>query len=530
MDSKADRQDLLFYLLPLIHSNAPSFLPLLLALGAVLAAAVAIFRWTSRGGCAWADRSSTIPGPRGLPVLGSLLEMGDLAHHRLRSLSIAHGARKLMALSLGSTRVVITSAPEVAREILTSAAFADRPLKQSAAELLFGRAIGFAPYGDYWRGLRRIAANHLFSPRRIAAHEPQRQRHTEVMIDAIASAAGKDHGKSVGIRGFLQRASLANVMQGVFGRCYSGAEEAELQAMVREGFELLGAFNWSDHLPLLRAINVDPHSIQERCSKLVPRVQKFVQAIIDEHRQARSGGDDRESSDFVDVLLNLSGEEKLQDQDMIAVLWEMIFRGTDTTAILTEWMLAELVLHPEIQRRLYHEIEELQSKKSPPSPLSDQDVARMPLLQAVVKETLRLHPPGPLLSWARLSTQDVTIAGHHVPRGTTAMVNMWAITHDPAVWSEPELFVPDRFLGVEFDVKGTDLRLAPFGAGRRVCPGRALGLATVGLWLAKLVERFEFVEDKERPVDLSEVLKLSCEMVNPLSVGAVERCPIAASS
>jgi cytochrome P450 len=103
------------------------------------------------------------------------------------------------------------------------------------------------------------------------------------------------------------------------------------------------------------------------------------------------------------------------------------------------------------------------------------------------------------------------------------MVNMWAITHDPHVWEDPLEFRPERFLEMDVDVRGGDLRLAPFGAGRRVCPGKNLGLVTVTLWVAKLVHRFTWVEDAGHPVDLDEVLKLSCEMKHPLHAIAVQR-------
>lgn len=203
---------------------------------------------------------------------------------------------------------------------------------------------------------------------------------------------------------------------------------------------------------------------------------------------------------------------------------EMIFRGTDTTALLTEWVMAELVLNPSVQTKLRNELNSTFNSKT----LTDTDIADLPYLQAVVKETLRLHPPGPLLSWARLSTSDVRLSnGMLIPAETTAMVNMWAITHDPKVWEEPLVFNPDRFLGsaggAYMDVKGGDLRLAPFGAGRRVCPGRSLGLVTVSLWVAKLVHHFEWFQDVAKPVDLTEVLKLSCEMKNPLSTVALLR-------
>lgn len=202
----------------------------------------------------------------------------------------------------------------------------------------------------------------------------------------------------------------------------------------------------------------------------------------------------------------------------------MIFRGTDTTALLTEWVMAELVLHPEVQTKLQTELDMVVMNES----VTDADVAKLPYLQAVVKEALRVHPPGPLLSWARLSTSDVQLSnGMLVPTNTTAMVNMWAITHDPKIWPNPSEFNPGRFLesasGADVDVRGSDLRLAPFGAGRRVCPGKNLGLVTVSLWVAKLVHHFRWIQDVAHPVDLTEVLKLSCEMKSPLHAVAVTR-------
>ncbi|KAF2284184.1 hypothetical protein GH714_019837 [Hevea brasiliensis] len=103
------------------------------------------------------------------------------------------------------------------------------------------------------------------------------------------------------------------------------------------------------------------------------------------------------------------------------------------------------------------------------------------------------------------------------------MVNMWAITHDPGVWVDPLVFKPERFLNGDVDVKDGDLRLAPFGAGRRICPGKNLGLVTVTLWVAKLVHQFQWVQDLANPVDLSEVLRLSCEMKKPLQAVALQR-------
>ncbi|KAF9614432.1 hypothetical protein IFM89_018577 [Coptis chinensis] len=308
------------------------------------------------------------------------------------------------------------------------------------------------------------------------------------------------------------------MMHSVFGReyglCSMNKETEEVCELVEEGYEVLGMLNWSDHLPWLGAF--DPQKIRFRCSKIVSRVNQFVSQIIAEHRVRTS---ENKTSDFVDVLLSLQGADKLSDSDMAAVLWEMIFRGTDTVAIMIEWILARMVLHPEIQLTVQKELDQIVGKSRR---VRECDIPAMTYLPAVIKEVLRLHPPGPLLSWARLAITDTIVDGRPVPAGTTALVNMWAIMRDPEVWTEPMEFKPERFLNkeadVEFSVLGSDLRLAPFGSGRRSCPGKALGLTTVTFWVASLLHEYEWKAADQNPVDLSETLKLSCEMTKPLTV------------
>lgn len=291
---------------------------------------IATLSWaSSTGGIAWMNgrnRLGKVPirGPKGIPIFGSLFTLSHgLAHRSLTDMARNRGTTHLMAFSVGSTPFVVASEPHTAKEILTSSHFANRPVKQSARSLMFDRAMGFSPNGSYWRSLRRISTSHLFSPCRILAHEPGRQLDSTTMLRNIETAQ-KSNG-FVFLRKHLQLAALNNIMGTVFGKKYddqshNSEELKELTQVVSEGFELLGAFNWSDHLPWLSYF-YDPYRIKERCTILQPRVKKLVGAVIEEHKLRGPKKLSDNDADFVDVLLSLDGEEKIQEDDMIAVLW-----------------------------------------------------------------------------------------------------------------------------------------------------------------------------------------------------------------
>ncbi|KAG0492647.1 hypothetical protein HPP92_006045 [Vanilla planifolia] len=324
----------------------------------IVAVVVAAAAFLYPGGIAWflSRRQTHIPGPCGLEA-GFCLA-GGAAHRVLALLCRCFSADRLMAFSVGLTRFVVSSNPETAREILNSSAFADRPIKESARELLFHRAMGFAPFGVYWRNLRRISATHLFCPKSIASFGDRRREIGEKMLGDVRLLMRK-HGE-VDIKRVFHFGSLSNVMVSVFGKTYDfgKGEGMELDGMVKEGYELLGSLNWSDHLPFLWWL--DLQGLRRRCRVLVGKVNLFVGRIIEQHKQTRITRFEQAkgvAGDFVDVLLGLEKEEKLSDSDMVAVLWEMIFRGTDTVAVLLEWTMARIVLHPEIQYKAQAEID-----------------------------------------------------------------------------------------------------------------------------------------------------------------------------
>ncbi|TKY47763.1 Cytochrome P450 78A5 [Spatholobus suberectus] len=480
--------------------------------------AISLNYWLVPGGFAWRKYHNRykdyakLNGPMGWPILGTLPEMGSLAHRKLAAMATSLKAKRLMAVSLGKNPVVISSHPDSAREILCGPAFSDRPVKESARMLMFERAIGFAPYGTYWRHLRKVATTHMFSPRRISDMESLRQ---QVGGEMVTRTWKEMEGKGVvEVRGILHGGSLSNMLESVFGINNSLSSETKevLGDMIKEGYDLIAKFNWEDYFPFRF---LDFHGVKRRCHKLAGKVNSVVGPIVEERKKS---GEFVGQNDFLSALLSLPQEERIGESDVVAILWEMIFRGTDTVAILLEWIMAMMVLHQDVQTKARQEIDTCIGQNGH---VRDSDIPNLPYLQAIVKEVLRLHPPGPLLSWARLAIHDVHVDKVIVPAGTTAMVNMWAIAHDSSIWEDPWAFKPERFVKEDVSIMGSDMRLAPFGAGRRVCPGKALGLATVHLWLAQLLRHFIWLP--VQPVDLSECLKLSLEMKKPLRCQVIRR-------
>ncbi|KAL5725193.1 unspecific monooxygenase [Ranunculus cassubicifolius] len=145
----------------------------------------------------------------------------------------------------------------------------------------------------------------------------------------------------------------------------------------------------------------------------------------------------------------------------------MFSAGTDILSATLVWAMTELIRHLQIMKDIQREIREL--GKGKPF-MTEDDLGNIPYLKLVLKETLRLHPPTPLLV-PRESIEPTTLQGYDIPAKTRVIVNAWAIGRDPIKWEEPEEFQPRRFLNKPVDYKGTDFEMIPFGGGGRECPG-----------------------------------------------------------
>lgn len=201
----------------------------------------------------------------------------------------------------------------------------------------------------------------------------------------------------------------------------------------------------------------------------------------------------------------------------------MLIAGTDTSSSAVEWAISELIRNPECMERLQGELDTMVGKDRV---VSEADFSNLPYLQAVVKETFRLHPPVPL-ELPHMSRELTTIGGYDLPANTQLFVNCYVIQRDPKHWVQPLEFKPERFIdNLEVDMKGNHFQFIPFGAGRRQCPGMSLGLLIVQIGVARLAQGFDFTlpgNQDPRKLDMTEALGVSMPRANPLSVVVTPR-------
>lgn len=185
--------------------------------------------------------------------------------------------------------------------------------------------------------------------------------------------------------------------------------------------------------------------------------------------------------------------------------------------------MAELIKNPEKIEKAQAEIEQVLRKGG--SIIEESDILELPYLQAIIKETLRLHPPTVFLL-PRKAEEEVTLYGYIVPKNAQILVNLWAIGRDPKVWQKPDVFLPERFLACDIDVKGRDFELLPFGAGRRICPGLSLAYRMLNLMLATLLQSYNWkLEDGIIPkdLDMNEKFGITLQKVKPLQLVPVAK-------
>ncbi|ESR65796.1 hypothetical protein KPL70_027017 [Citrus sinensis] len=434
--------------------------------------------------------SNPPPGPWKLPVIGNLYQLaGSLPHHGLRDLSKKYGP--LMLLQLGEVPTIIVSSPEVAKEVMKThdVVFASRPHFPAAQILSYNyRDIIFSSYGDSWKQLRKICVSELLSAKRVQSFQSIREAEVSDLINWISSKAGS-------VINLTQ--NVHSLMYGITSRAAFGNRSRDQEAFVaviEETTKVISGFNIADVFPsigLLQWLTGNKSQVETLHQEGV----RIVENIINEHKKRKATlkncktGDDE---DLVDVLLKIQGHGDLDSflttDHIKAVISDIFAAGSETSATTVDWAMCEMMKNPRVMKKAQAEVREVFHRTGK---VNETSIDEMKFLKLVVKETLRLHPAAPLLI-PRECGQRCQINGFDIPVKARVIVNAWAIGRDPEYWTEPESFIPERFLDHSVDYKGTNFEYIPFGAGRRICPGMSFGLASVELPLAMLLYHFDW--------------------------------------
>ncbi|CAM0913372.1 unnamed protein product [Alopecurus aequalis] len=417
------------------------------------------------------------PCPPRLPVIGNLHQLSSLPHRSLRELARSYGP--VMLLRLGATRMLVVSSASAAREVLKThdADCCSRPACPGPKRLSYGfKDMAFAPYDERWREMRKIYMVELLSMRRVRAAWVARQEQVGKTMAALADCGGKP--VPIGEHVFaLTDGIIGTVALGsIYGSDILARDKKHFQHVLDETMDMLASFSAEDFFPNAAGRLVDRLTgLVARRERLFGDLDAFFETIIEQHLDpARPNKPEDGGDDLVDVLIDLWKQERhgFTRDHVKAIIMDTFVGGIDTTA------------------------DEIRAVAGSGQRVQPDDLPTLSYLKMVVKETLRLHPPATLLL-PRETMRHVKIGGYDVPAGTRVLVNVWAIGKDPASWGErAEEFDPDRFEAgrshSEVEMHGAHFELAPFGGGRRICPGLAMALMNAEFTLANLLCGFDW--------------------------------------
>ncbi|VFQ99069.1 unnamed protein product [Cuscuta campestris] len=462
-----------------------------------------------------------------LPVLGHLYLFKKPLHRALASISDRHGP--VLLLEFGSRKVLLVASPAAAEECLSKndVVFANRPL------LMAGKYIGYnytslawAPYGDHWRNVRKIAATHVLSAHRVQTLREIRADEVKSMLKKLRSVS--ESGGPAEMKTVFFELTANVMMRMIAGKRYYGEnaveaqEAARFREIVAETFRLGGATNVGDFVPslkvLMRRLESDLVELQQKRDSFMQEMIKYCRNRMEKSTGSSDGESAGKTKPFVEVLLTLQEEEpeSYTDETIKSLMLVLLGAGTDTSAGTMEWGLSLLLNHPEVLAKAKKEIDD---RVGHDRLIDESDLANLSYLNHIIKETMRMYPVGPLLV-PHESSAECTVAGYRIPKGTMLMVNIYSIQRDSRYWNDPKEFKPERFEGAEGVTDG--YRMMPFGSGRRGCPGEELAWRMVGLSLGSLIQCFDWERIGDEMVDMREGTGLTM----PKAEALVAKCKI----
>nr|WJZ49113.1 cytochrome P450 [Isodon lophanthoides var. gerardianus] len=475
-------------------------------------------RWSSR-------RRRLPPGPFRLPIIGNILQLrGSNPVRLLARLARTYGP--LMSIQMGSIYAVVVSSPELAKAVLQKhdAVFSGRTI--AIATCVHDHqyySMTLLPLAKEWRKLRKICREKLFLSVRLDASRGLREEMLKKLCEYVGKCSDGGREINVGEAAFVTLINMmwATLFSTEFTSFGSDANQ-EHKETINEITKYIGLPNVADFFPILERF--DPQGIKGKVDFYMGKLLSIVGDLVEQRLKSRSTTPDyQKKNDFLETLLDISqgDDEDLSVLEIMHLFVDLLIAGTDTTANTSEWALTELLLNPDKMSKAKHELNTVIGEKKQ---IRESDISRLPYFEAVIKEVFRCHPPAPLLA-PRKTGEDVQLNDYVIPKDTTVLVNVWAITKDPSLWSNPNTFEPERFLDKNIDIKGQDFELIPFGSGRRSCPGVPLAVRMLPHLVATLIHNFDwkFEEGSQgKEVHRADVFGLALHKAFPLKATPVK--------
>ncbi|KAG2681434.1 hypothetical protein I3760_11G144400 [Carya illinoinensis] len=462
------------------------------------------------------------PGPRGLPIVGYLPFVGTELHTKFQQLSGIYGP--IYKVWLGNKMSVVISSPSLVKEVVRDhdAIFSNRDTNIVARTVTYGGAdIALALNSPSWKMLRKIFVREMLSPSNLDNTFALRR---EEIRNTIRNVYDKK-GTHIDI-GDLAFVTVMNAtMNMLWGGTLRGEEGAKFGAEFKHIFAelvmILGKLNVSDLFPALACF--DLQGIGKKAKRISETVDRVLDYVIDKQikslaKAKKEGMTNTGQKDFLQVLLELrerdDGAPSMSMTQIKALVFDIVIGTTDTTTTMSEWVMARLLKYPEIMRKVTEELTEIVGLDNL---VEESHLPKLHYLEAVIKETFRLHPSSPFLL-LRAPTESSIIGGYHVPKGSSIYLHIWAIQRDPKYWDNPLEFKPQRFLNNGYgslDYSGNNFKYLPFGSGRRICAGLALGERTLKYILASLLHSYEWKLPQGSKIEFSDIFGIVTKKKNP---------------
>ncbi|KAL4338548.1 hypothetical protein AHAS_Ahas12G0221200 [Arachis hypogaea] len=468
------------------------------------------------------------PGPYPYPIIGNILEL--LSHKPYESLfHLSKTYGPIMTLKFGTLTAVVISSPEIAKEALTKhdLAFSNRQVLDITKALGHNKvSMVWSPVCDHWRTLRKLCSTNIFSPRRLESTSKLRHKNVQELMNFVGTCCTKGEAIDIGNVVFITiMNSLSNTLFSMDLAHYYGASDDDHHGSHQNFKELIegilddaGKINVVDLFPILSFL--DPQGLRGRCEESFKRLLEVFNDIFEERMRLKvlSNKSSFEGTccDVLDSFLDLLKvyESSELSRHLLHLFLDLFIAGLETTTSTVEWAMAELVHNPKKMAKAKEELLQILGRDENPK---ESDISKLPYLEAIVKETFRLHTPIPILF--HKSNFNVEINGFKVPKHAEVLVNLWAIGRNSSIWSNPNSFVPERFQECKMDTKDNNFEFIPFGAGRRMCPAISLVHRIVPLILATLLHCFDWkIADEKQPqeLDMREEYGLTVRRAQPL--------------